>query len=297
MDNKLIELRKIMLTPDILDSALPIPRSIEIMNGKMLLGTLGSEIFELDFENENYVVGNFKASKIMSSHYSTSSTEVNEIRCIVYMKNIDMFASVGEDATLRLYDPKSNAMSYIMKLDYDEMGNKIKNLKPTSLDFNSKESEFVVGFNDGSFKLYSGKYKILKSIKSRNEAITHIRYSPDCNYLAVVTRDNMIEVFNTGNWVKFGTLKGHNQFITHIDWCTNSEYIASNSGDGEILYFSKDGKIVPDLKNVEWATWTRALGSDIKGAWAKDVAVLVEKTKNQVAVTDDKGGLRLYKYI
>jgi WD40 repeat protein len=297
MDKKLVELRKIVLTPDLIDSALPIPRSIEILNGNMLIGTLGSEIFELNFENENYVVGNFNANRIMSSHYSTSSSEVNEIRDIVYMKNVDHFASVCDDATLRIYDHKSNTMSYVMKLDYDEMGNKIKNFKPTAIDFNPQESQFVIGFNDGSFKLYSGQYKALKSVKSRSEPCTHIRYSPDGKHIAVVTKDNTIEVFNTNNWTRTGILKGHNQIITHMDWSSDSEYIASNSADGEIIYFYKDGKIVTDLKHVEWATWTRALGSEIKGVWAKDVAVLVERTKNakHVAVTDDKGGVRLYK--
>jgi hypothetical protein len=64
MHKNLAELRKIVLSNDKIDSALSIPRSLEINNNNtILLGTLGSEIYELEFEG-SFLNGNFKANNI-----------------------------------------------------------------------------------------------------------------------------------------------------------------------------------------------------------------------------------------
>ena len=151
-------MRKILLSPDKIDSILPVPRSIDIRNNKLLLGTLGSEIIELEFENDNFLNGTFRQKNILSSHFSSSSNENNQINDITYWKAKDMFISVADDCSMRIFDPCNNKQISYIKLDIDNDGNKIKHEKGNfnkgmSIDLNSRESEIVIGMNDGTFRV------------------------------------------------------------------------------------------------------------------------------------------------
>jgi WD40 repeat protein len=158
MDKDLTELRKIILSNDKIDSALPIPRSLEIKNNNtILLGTLGSEIFELEFEG-SFLNGNFKAHNILASHFSTSNAEINDINGLAYWPSKDLFVSVSDDCTLRFWDIATNKHMDYLKLDLDNEGRKIKSEqgninKATCVHISPAETSLVIGFIDGSFRV------------------------------------------------------------------------------------------------------------------------------------------------
>jgi WD40 repeat protein len=144
--------------------------------------------------------------------------------------------------------------------------------------------------------------KYTKLIKSRNARCNVIRFSPCNKLLAVGTADHVIEVFNTQNYSKISTFKGHREAITHLDWSKGSDIIASNSSDGELLYFDiREGTLIKpeDVRNEEWATFTRAYGWQVQGAWSTGNILHSQKTNHKgtdlLAVTDDINGLKLYK--
>jgi WD40 repeat protein len=144
--------------------------------------------------------------------------------------------------------------------------------------------------------------KFTKLIKSRNARCNVIRFSPCNKFLAVGTADHVIEVFNTQSYSKISTFKGHKEAITHLDWSKGSEVIASNSLDGELLHFNiREGTIVKpeDVRNEEWATFTRAYGWHVQGAWSTTNVLHSQrinyKGTDLIAVSDDTCGLKLYK--
>jgi WD40 repeat protein len=166
MDNNLTELRRIVLSNDKIDSALPIPRSLEIKNNNtILLGTLGSEIFELEFDG-SFLGENFKANNILASHFSTSNAEINDINGITFWPSKELFLSVSDDCTLRFWDMSTNKHMDYMKLDLDNDGNKIRvdqgnPNKATCITINSSETAIAIGFIDGSFRVYLNLYRFI----------------------------------------------------------------------------------------------------------------------------------------
>jgi WD40 repeat protein len=144
--------------------------------------------------------------------------------------------------------------------------------------------------------------KYTKLIKSRNARCNVIRFSPCNKFLAVGTADHVIEVFNTQSYSKLSTFKGHKEAISHLDWSKGSDIIASNSVDGELLYFdTREGILIqPDeVRNEEWATFTRAYGWHVQGAWSTSNIIQSQRTSYKgtelIAVSDDTCSLKLYK--
>ena len=170
LDKDLNELRRISLETTEINSLLPIPRSLEFgfdTKGKILLGTLGSEIFEIEFL-KNLLEGPLEIRSFVYSHFSMSSNENNKISALAFWAKKNMFISVSEDCTLRIWDLEKNKQIDYVKLDIDNKGNKFKSEKgninkATCLHLHRDENDLAVGFIDGDVRVK--KNKILKIIK------------------------------------------------------------------------------------------------------------------------------------
>lgn len=318
-DKDLAELRRISLDPSKIDSVFSVPRSIEMpLNGtnKILLGTLSSEIFELVFESGSILYGDYKAENYLSSHYSSSSNEPNEINGLVYLPKKDLFVSVSEDSTLRFWDMNENKQMGYFRLDVDNNGQKLKNSEGLNLnkalcvDVNSHETHLVIGFIDGSVRLYSieDEFLISKIINCRSTPCTDIKYSPNGVYVAVAFKEGVIEILKTEDFSKTVSLDGHTTPVSRIDWSEDSSYLSSTSINGELNFYNvkKGTKIIrtSDLRNEEWASWTRVYGWPVQGLWDNTESPITacERSKNEIkgnrllAAGGESGLLKIYKY-
>ena len=84
----------------------------------------------------------------------------------------------------------------------------------------------------------------------------------------------------------------------------------ANTGSQELLFYdTATGDLIQSpstVKNVDWASWTCTLGWPVQGIWpdanATDAATPLvnstHRTSNEtlLAVSDEYGGLRLYRY-
>jgi WD40 repeat protein len=137
-----------------------IPRSLEFgfdSKGKILLGTLGSEIFEIEFI-KNILEGPLKIKPLVYSHFSISNNENNKINALTFWAKKNMFISISEDITIRIWDLEKNKQIDYLKLDVDNKGNKYKsekgnNNKPTCMHLHKDENDLAIGFIDGAVRV------------------------------------------------------------------------------------------------------------------------------------------------
>ncbi|CAH8432702.1 unnamed protein product [Schistosoma turkestanicum] len=188
----------------------------------------------------------------------------------------------------------------------------------TNLDFsvssmmNSHDLLVVLGTS-------TGRWLVLNCLKQEiiaahsdglGEQIECVAYSPDGNYLALGSRDNIIYVYNVlergYKYNRVGRCCGHTSFILHIDWSVDSRFLRSVSGDYEILFwtaFDCRQVVSPStLRDLEWASQTCTLGWEVAGIWPPDSdgtdinACAHSPTADILATGDDYGKIKLFNY-
>lgn len=152
--------------------------------------------------------------------------------------NKDLYVSVSDDATLRVWSSSERKLVKRVNLAIDSSGKEIdldpetkelsSAVKGRSVDVSPNGKFVAVGFRDGSFRIYLTKdWKLATEKKDRKEWIQDIKFSPNGEYLAVGSHDNFIDVYNINDNFKKFTFKGHSSFITHLDWSENGEALHS----------------------------------------------------------------------
>ncbi len=198
MDKDLTTIREVQLDFISVQSVNPIPRAIDIYNNennRILLGTLGGEIFEIIFET-SYCEGNFNPKFYTASHFSSNSSENNEITSILYWKSKDLFITTSEDSTIRFWNYKENRQENFLKVNIENPSDQKDKfeLKPTAADISKNEDTLAIGLNTGSIRFYYTKdFKILKEINERKSNINVIKYSKDGKYIACASNTGMGE--------------------------------------------------------------------------------------------------------
>jgi WD40 repeat protein len=315
LDNELTILKKLDLN-NIIDRTICLncsPKSIDIMKykeikdiNKILIGTLSGEIFELIFENDILKDTEGKCILYNSSHFCENSSESIEITSINYSKKSNLFVTTGKDKTIRFWDPKTKRQIKIIQLNDDDS-------KPTSSAFYFKEDIFVVGFDSGKIKFFSGiDFSLINEINERNNQINVIKCSRD-GLIACGTKDgkgnNVIDIY-LSSMKKFGTLMGAQNKIDGIDWSEDSKYLVSFSHDKECRIFSVFDKFMiskyENLDNYEWNTWTLAYGWALKGyydgnygkipIYSSERFKLDNEEIYNIAIGDTSGSIKLFKF-
>lgn len=154
LDQNLDKLRTFDLPKIDLDSSMYLVISIDISqdNSKILLGTISSQIYEIVFSDGSFLTGEYEINKIQMTHNSLSINSIfaNEITAIINLKNNNVYISVGEDWSIRVWDNKINRMSQVVWLD-NESGK--PRGYPKCLDVNEKETHICVGFREQYVKV------------------------------------------------------------------------------------------------------------------------------------------------
>lgn len=132
---------------------------------KLIIGTRGSEIYEVDFKMTSPDIK--LVHEITAGHYSPCRKDNNEVWGLCVVPKTDLYISVGDDATLRVWNAIDKKMERVVNLNYGSTGKELppdtttkelsNGAKGRSIDVSLNGKMAAVGFRDGSFRIYTTK--------------------------------------------------------------------------------------------------------------------------------------------
>jgi len=270
-------------------------------DGRLIIGTFGSEIYELSLNVAGAKTGH--PNQLVSGHFSPKMRDTNEVWGLCNMPTSgnegDRYVTVSDDGTLRVWSATTRQQVVLINLNVHKDGAPLpldkttKEISPAAqarcVDVSADGSLCAVGFRSGQFRVYkTAGWRFQKAQKSpMKDWIEDLKFSPDGSMLAVSCHDNNVYVFSTRTLELHQTLSGSSSYVQHIDWCVNSRFLRTNDGSHELLHYNAKtgGQIVhqPRMKNAgrrpedrdcteyaesEWHTATCTLTWATQGIWS-----------------------------
>jgi WD40 repeat protein len=245
------------------------------------------------------------------------------IRCIVMSHTLncgglvtsptgsDYFLTASEDCTLKRWSVSSKSL-----LQSANVG-----IKAICVALSPDESLAAIGHARGRFTVWDLGHPEMHKRDPRNapfprcllkntfrhEDVTDVKFSLDGRYLAVATREQVIDVYQVHyDFNRVGVCKGHTAAVLHIDFSVDSKYLRSSCAAAEILYWEmpscKQRGRGRDLKDVSWATYSVTFDWALQGFWHAGMlsgsidSMDVANSMGTVVAGMDSGKLRLMKY-
>ena len=250
--------------------------------GRLLIGTVCNEIYELDMNAPEeppmcYMQGHYDELWGLSTHPTRQQ-----------------MATCGEDWTLRVWDLESRTMQAVQRLPgpgrsccYSPDGRWIA----VGLGTGGKAKRNVVA-TEGKWELYDASGTQLVCVaepeQRHQERIDDIKFSPDGRFIAVCAADNLIDVYALGDGPDGpqpryrGQLRGHSSFVRKCDWSADSRHLQSCCGASEHLFWNlyREGeagdRLVPHqektaslMRETHWHTFSSVFGWPVRGIWQK----------------------------
>lgn len=234
-------------------SALPQIQALAAKDGKILIGTKGSEIYETSRLNTTAMF------RFVQGHHSATA----EVWGLAVHPLCSKFCTSGDDETVRLWDAKA-----LQQVGIVALGAKIR-----ALAYNNDGSHLAAAAFDGRIIILSGNdlQKKLYEVSVAKSWIQSLSYSPDGHTLAVGSHDNQIYLLNTKTYNCRATCKGHHCYITALDFSVSGDRLQTTSGDYELLFWdATNGHQIlsaTEMKDVQWASSTCTLGWGVQGIW------------------------------
>ncbi|KDO20459.1 hypothetical protein SPRG_14331 [Saprolegnia parasitica CBS 223.65] len=266
-------------------------RSLSVADGKLLLGTQGCEICEVD-------LADIRAKKDAIVTKFIEGHAGGELWGLAPHPEKQQFVTAGDDGTVRLWDGPNRTL-----LAKQSMPKKWR-----AVAMSPDGTHIAVGANDGSVVVLKEALDgdVVADLRVSLKAISVLRYAPDGKTLAVGSHDQRIYLFAAPAYTKRCVCKGHSSYITSLDFSSDASYLQSNCGAYDLLFWQADkGKQVTSanaLRDVKWATWTCTLGWPVQGIWPKgadgtDVnATARASSQRDLLTVDDNGHVNLFRY-
>lgn len=281
------------------------PRSIDMLNGIILLGYKNGSISEVPFTKD----GKGAPNVVMTSHCDGESwgldvinlddgsiravTTADDNRILSY--NVKTHESLAEGEVDKPPKKKKKAKGGY-RGGASSMSSQPSNCQSRACAWNPKLKHLAVASNVGEVTIREVNWDEVdarkegslnniihtlfedksKDKKKKYEWIEAMAYSPDGNYLAVGSHDNFIYILNAKKGYKpafkkgGGKMTGHSSFITALDWDMSSECMRSTCGAHELLFWNpKEGKRDPSgvktMRNTDWVDHAAKLGWCVEG--------------------------------
>lgn len=285
-------------------------RSIDMKNGKILLGLRDGIIQCIEGEKTNTVINGHSTGE-------TWGLAVDETTGLVI--------TTGDDNKILTFDPaKNKVIAQAIVTDRAGIKRKIGGASTLSLyppnqcaravEVNAVNGHVAVGTNEGEIYIRKSLTEISTPIYYQqiskdgpNGWIEVVRYSPCGKYLAVGSHDRNIYIMQVNeNYKTVAICNKHRSFITSIDWSCDSQYIQSNCGAYEYLFFNAmNGQQLTSgatqLKDEKWFTFTCKLGWPVQGIFPPGTDGThvngVDRSKSEEFFTtgDDWGLVNIYR--
>ena len=249
---------------------------------RLIVGTRGSEVYELNFSMTSNDVS--IKNEITAGHFAPCRKDNNEVWGLTTIPGTESYVSVGDDGTLRVFSATDKKMERRINLNLDSSGKPLpkdpatkelnNGAKGRSISISPNRKLAAVGFRDGSLRIFATKdWSVIAEKKDRKSWIQDLKFSPEGDYLAVASHERFIDIYSVEKKFKrMCFLKGHTGAITHLDWSESGEAIHSVCNSYELLYWdintkSQDTHGASNFKDEDWSSWTVTLGWPVQGIW------------------------------
>ena len=269
---------------------------------RILIGTVSGEIFEIGAGDGE----NLHSGPLLEGHCG------NELWGLAVNPTKDEFATVGDDAHLRVWDIFTHMTIITVPI---EMAARCCCYAP-----DARTITVCLGSPDKlSNRQYDGKwivldtndYQVIHEARDSTKWICDVKYSPSGEYIAMGSYDNKIYIYNVNQGYNLiASIAQHASFIRALDFSEDSAWLQSNCGGFELSYFEVDtGIYIPAasrLRDQAWGSQTCVLGWAMQGIWpaqkdgtectAADCNLFRGSDGTIVAAGDNYGRISLYRY-
>eukprot|EP00741_Cyanophora_paradoxa_P013198 tig00000178_g12750.t1 len=275
--------------------ARPAVRSLCWVNGKILVGTRTSEIYEIKGEQTTLLLQGHSAS---GTWQGKPADYQGELWGLATHPRKSVFVTAGEDRTLRVWSVADRRPVGVRKLKS----------QGRAVAYSPGGEHVAVGCLDGSFVvLEADSLAETCERRDRREPITDLKFSPSGRFLAVASSDGAVEVYDASRAFAWqARCKGHACGVVHVDWSEDSQYLQSCSLDYELLFWTAatgaQVKQTTVMRDVAWYSQTCTIGWPVQGCLppgaAGDDVNAVDRTHygDVVASGDDYRYVNLYRY-
>ena len=234
---------------------------------KIVVATESAEVYELAKDSGNWTL-------LSEGHYSKPEDGAGgELWGLApHPTNPDIFATSGDDATVRIWSISQGRLLRKAQLD---CATRCVNWNPTG-------TRLLVGLGgscrgvrqkkDGAFMmLHAETLEVLYEGRDARHWLREVKYSPDGQSFACASQDQKVYLYDNRQNILRAKCDKHNSYVTSLDFSDDGAYVQSDAGDFEHLYHSAtDGqyfKLPSQLKNVRWFSWSCIYGWPVQGIW------------------------------
>ena len=267
------------------------------MSGKLLIGTLGNEIFEMNVQEGR----NVHEGAVVSSHFDYGLHGLAS-----HPFKPEEACTVGYDCSVRIWDFSKKRLIRMALLDtmarccaYSPDGNMIAIGLGNGINgfYQKKEGAFVV--------LSEDDLTIIHEARDSKNLISDIKFSPDGATLAVASHDASVYLYNVGDFASKAKCRGHTGKVLNVDFSCDSQFLRSHCSVGELLFWDSDnGETQPpkNMREMDWDTNTCTTTWGTQGCWSllDDKADInscsLSNSEEVISVVNNHGLLKLYNY-
>jgi WD40 repeat protein len=253
--------------------ALKVPKSIDFLNGHLLLGLRNGSIMEI----KNVLDEGSEPRILMQSHFEGETWGLALCDNKIY--------SSGDDNQVMEFDAETKAFVRSGKISEKKpkdskkctaasMSKLSANKQARAVAVSPKHQHLVVCSNFGKVSVRSldNFDKKLQTLKHAKEWSEVMRYSPDENFLAVGSHDDHLYVYQInaeGHYSLYHAFHAGSSFINALDWSLDGSRLRTTDGAHEMLFYNITEKTHDThstaAEGLDWATHSVQFGPDRTG--------------------------------
>jgi len=221
--------------------------------------------------------------------------------------NSDEYVTVGDDGILRIWSYRLRTC--LRRVNVEAACRAVR--------YSPDGTKMIVGLGgdpsqatkDGAFMVINvSNLEIILEDRKAKLYLTEIKFHPLGETIAMVSADGKCYIHDASNYafvssitmpVPLGTK------IMHIDWSESGSYLRLSSDKDELFHFKATGDLITaplDVRDVEWNTYDCPFTWKTAGYWRQSsdninvIAVSLDYTQKQAAVSYQNGDVRLYRF-
>tara|TARA_A100001015_G_C15025342_1_gene730188 strand:- start:1912 stop:3063 length:1152 start_codon:yes stop_codon:yes gene_type:complete len=264
--------------------------------GVVIAGTSSSDMYQL--------FGDKKSSRLLQAHFQGELCGF-----CVHPTNPNVFATSGDDKTVRVWNCEEKKLLSIQMLD----------MPSQTCAFSKDGSKIVCGFGtrqsatktpssssgfskNGAYVVYESEdMTLVHEDRPSRVAITEIQYSPSGDHIAIAS-GKCIYIASSLDFQTRSVVQNHKYEVSHFDFSQDSKSLRTNTTENELTFFSaEDGKKVKSASSLKDATWSSTTCPLVWSAQGLHgdldrVVTSVDRYGSLLASGDVQGHIRLHRF-